>query len=265
MVDEKDAPGDAVGADKVSESLSIDPLEVEKFSALAEQWWDPDGEFKPLHKLNPTRLGFIRDRVSAHFGRSPLAPGPLSGLTLLDIGCGGGLLCEPLTRLGARVTGLDASARNIAIAGRHAADMGLEIDYRQASAEDQAAIGQRYDVVLAMEIVEHVADFGSFMAAGCGLVKPGGLLLAATLNRSPKAYLMAILGAEYLLRWLPRGTHDWRKFVRPSELASSLRLHGLSPVELTGVAYNPIADSWRLAPRDLDVNYMILAERRDGT
>lgn len=242
-------------------ALSVDPREIERFSALAEEWWDPEGKFKPLHRLNPIRLEFIRDRAMAHFGLTSAGAKPLAGLAVLDIGCGGGLLCEPLSRLGATMTGLDASARNIAVAGRHAADMDLRIDYRQSSAEDHATGRRRYDLVLAMEIVEHVADLGAFMAAGCSLVRPGGLMIASTLNRTPKAYLMAILGAEYLLRWLPRGTHDWRKFVRPSELTAQLRAQGLEGLELTGVAYNPLSDSWRLAARDLDVNYMILAQK----
>ena len=243
-----------------TESASVDPGEVAKFAAMAEEWWDPGGKFRPLHKLNPTRLRFIRDRIADRFGRDPLDERPLAGLTILDIGCGGGLLAEPLTRLGARVTGIDASERNLGVARSHAAQGGLDIDYRHATAEDLAAAGEAFDVVLNMEVVEHVADVAGFMAASARLVKPGGAMVVATLNRTPKSFLLAIVGAEYVLRWLPRGTHDWRRFPRPSELAAVLRDQGLEIEEMTGVVYNPLADRWRLA-RDLDVNYMLLAVR----
>jgi len=246
--------------DTIAQAGSVDPAEVARFAAMADAWWDPHGAFAPLHKLNPTRIAFIRDRVAAAFGRDPEAPQPLRALRLLDIGCGGGLLAEPMARLGATVVGLDASQRNTAIAARHAASEGLEIDYRCAAAEELAQAGERFDIVLAMEIVEHVAERDGFLAACASLTAPDGLLFVATLNRTAKAFLLAIVGAEYLLRWLPRGTHDWRKFVRPSELAAGLRPAGLDIVELTGVAYNPLADSWRLAA-DLDVNYMALARR----
>ncbi|MFQ6016936.1 MAG: bifunctional 2-polyprenyl-6-hydroxyphenol methylase/3-demethylubiquinol 3-O-methyltransferase UbiG [Kiloniellaceae bacterium] len=241
-----------------AKSASVDPAEVAKFSAMAEDWWDPAGKFRPLHKLNPARLRFIRDRIAARHQRDPLADGPLAGVTILDIGCGGGLLSEPLARLGARMTGIDASERNIGIARLHAADSGLEIDYRHTTAETLAAEGESFDVVLNMEVVEHVADVASFMEASASLVKPGGAMIVATLNRTPKAFLLAVVGAEYLLRWLPRGTHDWRRFLRPSELAAAMRPQGLEIEEITGVVYNPLTDSWRLS-RDLDVNYMILA------
>ncbi len=237
---------------------SVDPEEIAKFSALAEAWWDPDGEFRPLHQLNPVRLNFIGKNIAARHGRDPRAEQPLHGLTILDVGCGGGLLCEPLARLGARLTGIDASASNLRIARLHAAEGSLDIDYRHATAEDLAAGAERYDAVLAMEVVEHVADVTAFLEACAALVKPGGLMIAATLNRTAKAFLLAILGAEYLLRWLPRGTHDWNKFLRPSELAGQLRAHGLVVEEITGVLYNPLTASWRLG-RDLDVNYMVLA------
>ena len=237
---------------------SVDPEEVAKFSALAEEWWDPDGKFRPLHKLNPTRLAFIRDQVARHLGRDPLAERPLHGLSCLDIGCGGGLLAEPLSRLGAEVTGIDAAQRNIAIAGLHAEAAGLEIDYRHATAESLAGAGERFDVVLNMEVVEHVADLNAFLAASSALVKPGGAMVVATLNRTPKAFLLGILGAEYLLRWLPPGTHDWRRFVRPSELARALEEGGLKIEEMAGVSYNPLSDAWRLT-RDVEVNYMLFA------
>jgi 2-polyprenyl-6-hydroxyphenyl methylase/3-demethylubiquinone-9 3-methyltransferase len=241
------------------DAASIDAGEVAKFAAMAEAWWDPDGEFRPLHRFNPVRLGFIRDRLCAHFGRDPLSDRPLAGLKVLDVGCGGGLLSEPLTRLGAEVTGLDAAEENIKVAALHAEESGLKIDYRHGSVEALAESAARFDAVLNMEVVEHVAEVDSFLAASAALVRPGGVMVLATLNRTPKAFLLAIVGAEYLLRWLPRGTHDWRRFLKPSELARSLRRAGLEITELTGVAYNPLTDGWRLAPRDLDVNYMLVA------
>jgi 2-polyprenyl-6-hydroxyphenyl methylase/3-demethylubiquinone-9 3-methyltransferase len=246
-------------AESPSHSASVDPEEVAKFAALADDWWDPAGTFAPLHKLNPARLTFIRDRIAAHQGRDPLAERPLAGLRVLDIGCGGGLLCEPLTRLGAEVTGIDAAEPNVAAAARHAAEAGLDIDYRHTTAETLAAGGAHFDLVLNMEVVEHVADVKAFLQASAALVAPGGAMVLATLNRTPKSFAFAIVGAEYLLRWLPRGTHDWRKFLRPSELVAYLRAAGLETKELTGVAYNPLTGAWHLAARDLDVNYMIFA------
>lgn len=236
---------------------TIDPAEIEKFAAMAEAWWDPVGKFRPLHRLNPVRVQFIRDRAASHFGREAATPEPLTGLTLLDVGCGGGLLTEPMARLGATATGIDATGRNIEIARLHAAQTGTRITYLPCAAEDLVAQGQRFDIVLAMEIVEHVADVDAFLAALSRLVKPGGLLFMATMSRTAKSYLMAIVGAEYVLRWLPRGTHDWNRFIRPSELARGLRRHGLDIAELTGVTYNPLKDSFHLS-RDLDVNYMAL-------
>jgi 2-polyprenyl-6-hydroxyphenyl methylase / 3-demethylubiquinone-9 3-methyltransferase len=195
---------------------SIDPAEIAKFAAMAEAWWDPDGKFRPLHRLNPARLTYVRDSCAARFQRDAKGVRPLADLGLIDIGCGGGLLCEPLARLGARVTGIDAGERNIAIARNHAAESELQIDYREATAESLAAAGERFDVVLSMEVVEHVADPAGFLAACAALVAPGGLLIVATLNRTAKSFALAIVGAEYLLRWVPRGTHDWRRFLRPS-------------------------------------------------
>jgi 2-polyprenyl-6-hydroxyphenyl methylase / 3-demethylubiquinone-9 3-methyltransferase len=244
-----------------SRDSSVDPVEIAKFAAMAEAWWDPAGKFRPLHRLNPARLGYIRDSAALRFARDPLAARPLAGLRLVDIGCGGGLLCEPLTRLGARVTGIDAGGENIAIARAHAAESELAIDYRLSSAEALAESGERFDIVLVMEVVEHVADPASFTAACARLVAPGGLLIAATLNRTPKSFAFAILGAEYLLRWLPRGTHDWRRFMRPSELAALIRPHGLALAEAVGVVYSPLADKWRVVANDLDVNYMLRFER----
>ncbi|HET6161751.1 MAG TPA: bifunctional 2-polyprenyl-6-hydroxyphenol methylase/3-demethylubiquinol 3-O-methyltransferase UbiG [Dongiaceae bacterium] len=238
---------------------TVDSSEIAKFSAMAEAWWDPNGDFKPLHVLNPTRIGFIRDVAARHFVREP-GDAALDGLTLCEIGCGGGLLTEPMRRLGAEVTGVDPSARNIGIARSHAETSGLKITYLQCAAEDMVDRGERFDIVLAMEVVEHVANVDVFVASCAELVKPGGLMFVATLNRTAKAFALAIVGAEYVMRWLPRGTHDWRKFVKPSELAHPLRRAGFVIEQMTGVAYNPLADRWSLS-RDLDVNYMLAAKR----
>lgn len=246
---------------KVQDHTSVDPREIEKFSAIAAEWWDPAGKFKPLHQLNPTRLGYIRDHAARHFSKDPMANQPLSGLSILDIGCGGGLLSEPLCRLGADVTAIDAAEKNIKTASTHAAESGLKINYRHTTAEDLVAEKKTFDVVLNMEVIEHVADVNSFSQAACALVKEGGTMVASTLNRTPKSYLMAILGAEYVLRWLPRGTHDWQKFLRPSELAGLLRTQGMEISDISGVVYNPVNGSWRLSRRDLDVNYMIFATK----
>jgi 2-polyprenyl-6-hydroxyphenyl methylase/3-demethylubiquinone-9 3-methyltransferase len=240
---------------------TVDAAEIAKFTAMAEEWWDPAGKFRPLHQLNPARLGFIRDRIAGRSGRDPLAPSPLSGLTVLDIGCGGGLLTEPLCRLGAAMTGVDAAERNIEIARIHAEQMGLDIDYRFATAADLATEGLQYDAVVNMEVIEHVADVDVFIAETAALIKPGGLMLLSTLNRTAKSFALAIVGAEYILRWLPRGTHDWRRFVRPSELAASCRHAGLAVTELAGLRYDPFKDRWQIAPGDLDVNYMAVAEK----
>ena len=235
---------------------SVDEDEVAKFAALADEWWDPDGKFRPLHMLNPTRLEFIRDAVCRRFERDPLASAPLAGLRVLDIGCGGGLLTEPMARLGADVVGIDAAEESVRCAADHAARMGLTIDYRFLTAEALARAGERFDVVLNMEVVEHVADAGAFLEVSGELVRPGGITVLATLNRTMKAFALAIVGAEYVLRWLPRGTHDWRKFQRPSELAAGLRRGGVAIEEFMGLVYDPLKDRWRLAPRDIDVNYM---------
>lgn len=242
---------------------TVDEAETAKFAAMAEEWWDPKGKFAPLHKLNPVRLEFLRDRICDRFDRDPMGNRPLEGLRLADVGCGGGLLSEPMTRLGATVTGIDAGEKNIRIATAHAETVGVEIDYRCDTVEAMAARGEVYDVVLNMEVVEHVADVALFLEASAALVKPGGLMFVATLNRTIKAYGLAIVGAEYVLGWLPRGTHDWNKFVRPSELAAPLRRAGLEMTEITGVAYNPLKDKWSLAPKDLDVNYMAVAVRNE--
>ncbi|MBL8669409.1 MAG: bifunctional 2-polyprenyl-6-hydroxyphenol methylase/3-demethylubiquinol 3-O-methyltransferase UbiG [Alphaproteobacteria bacterium] len=239
---------------------SVDPAEIAKFSAMADAWWDPTGKFKPLHKLNPTRLAYIVERVTSHFGRDPRANRSLDGLRILDIGCGGGLISEPMARLGAKVTGIDASERNIAVASLHAARSGLQIEYRAATAEALAEAGEQFDLVLNLEVVEHVADVDSYMAACCTLVRPGGMTVVATLNRTVRSLLLAKIGAEYVLRWLPRGTHDWRRFLRPSELAATIRPHGLLVREIAGLSYDPFGDRFSIG-RDAAVNYMMMAVR----
>jgi 2-polyprenyl-6-hydroxyphenyl methylase/3-demethylubiquinone-9 3-methyltransferase len=241
-------------------AATIDQDEVARFSRMAEQWWDPRGPMAALHKFNPVRLGYIRDRAAAHFGRDTAKLGSLAGLRMLDIGCGGGILCEPLTRLGAAVVGADPSESNIAVAHRHAAQAGLSIDYRATSAEALQAAGERFDVVLAMEVVEHVTDVGLFIASAAAMVKPGGLMFVATLNRTLKSFALAIVGAEYILRWLPRGTHQWDKFVTPNELDIAITQGGLEMFDETGVIYNLLADRWQLGS-DMDVNYMVAAEK----
>lgn len=235
---------------------TIDAAEIARFSAIAAEWWDTSGKFRPLHKLNPIRLGYIRDTVCAHVGRDPLAPSPLAGLSLVDIGCGGGLLSEPLSRMGATVLGVDAAERNVKTAAAHAAETGASAQYRATTSEALVAEGAQFDVVLAMEVIEHVADVDLFVKSCAALVKPGGILFFATLNRTAKSFALGIVGAEYILRWLPRGTHDWRRFLRPSEFAAHLRTHGLAVKGLTGLTYAPFADEFRLNPKDLDVNYM---------
>ena len=245
---------------RVAEGPSVDRAEVERFSAMAEAWWDPFGTFAPLHKLNPVRVAYVRDKACARFGRDPTGDKPLKGLSVLDIGCGGGLLCEPMRRLGAKVVGIDASERNAAVAAAHARQSRLEIDYRASSVEALAAEGRHFDIVLNMEVVEHVADVGAFVAASLAVTKPEGMMVIATLNRTPQSFAFAIVGAEYVLRWLPRGTHDWRKFLRPSVLAAHLRVHGGEIRELAGVRYSPLTDRFSLGP-DLSVNYMALVER----
>jgi len=228
---------------------------------MAAQWWDPDGKFAPLHKFNPVRLAWIREQLVKHFARDPSSLRPFEGLRILDIGCGGGLVAEPMARMGARVVGVDASARNIEIARVHARQCGLDIDYRSGTAESLQAAGERFDAVLSLEVVEHVADPAAFLASCAALVAPGGAMMVATINRTPQAFALAIVGAEYVLRWLPRGTHRWSKFVRPSEVAAALRPTGLDLREFAGMSYNPLADRWRVG-RDLSVNYMAYASNR---
>lgn len=241
---------------------TIDPAEVAKFEAMAAEWWDPAGKFKPLHMLNPCRLDYIVTQIASQFGRDPKAPRPFEGLRLLDIGCGGGLLSEPMARLGATVVGADAAPKNIPVAQLHAEQSGLEIDYRNCAAEDLAAAGERFDVVLAMEIIEHVSDPQGFVDTCASLMKTGGLMFCSTLNRNPKSYVMAIFGAERVMRWLPVGTHDWSKFVTPDELYGLIRKAGLDPVDRKGMVFNPLGWSWSLSARDLSVNYVTASVKR---
>ena len=249
-----EAPRDAAAAS------SIDPEEVARFSAMAAEWWDPRGKFRPLHKFNPVRLAYIRERTVAHFGLDSGSIRPFEGLRFLDIGCGGGLLSEPMARLGATMVSADASEENIKTASVHAAEQGLDIDYRCTTAEALAEAGETFDVILNMEVIEHVADPMRFLADCAGMLKPGGLMFVATLNRTFKAHALAIVGAEYVLGWLPRGTHDWKKFITTNEMEEGIARAGLRLKELAGVSYNPLADKWSLG-RDTDVNYMALAER----
>jgi 2-polyprenyl-6-hydroxyphenyl methylase/3-demethylubiquinone-9 3-methyltransferase len=239
---------------------TIDAAEVEKFGGMAEQWWDPDGKFRPIHKFNPVRLAYIREHAIRHFGKDGGTRQPLTGLTVLDIGCGGGLLAEPLARLGATVTGIDAAERNIGVARLHAERSGLDIDYRATTAEALAESGAGFDIVLNMEVIEHVADVPLFARSCAALVAPGGLMVVATINRTARAYALAIFAAENILRWLPRGTHDWNKFLTPEEVTALLTRNGLRVTDETGVVYNPLRDQWRQAP-DMGVNYMLLAEK----
>lgn len=239
---------------------TVDAAEVDRFSRMAREWWSPEGKFKPLHKFNPVRLAYIRDTLAARFGRDANAAAPFAGLRILDIGCGGGLLCEPMARLGATVVGVDPSEVNIEVARLHAAQSGLSIDYRAATAEALAEAGEVFDVVLNMEVVEHVADVNLYMATTASLVRPGGVMFVATINRTLKALALAIVGAEYVLRWLPRGTHQYEKLVRPEELSAALSSAGMTIAETVGVFFNPLADRWERS-RDTSVNYMVLAEK----
>lgn len=235
---------------------TIDPQEVAKFEAMAAEWWDPNGKFKPLHMLNPCRLDYITSQIAAEFGRDLSAERPFEGLRLLDIGCGGGLLSEPMARLGATVVGADAAAGNLPVAQLHAEKSGLVIDYRHTTAESLAEAGEQFDVVLNMEVVEHVSDPLGYMTACQMLLKPGGLMIASTINRNPKSYMMAIVGAEVIMRWLPKGTHEWKKFITPDELYALIEKAGLSPVDRKGFVFNPVLWTWSLSTRDLSVNYV---------
>lgn len=235
---------------------TVDPSEISKFEAMAAEWWDPNGKFKPLHMLNPTRLDYITSQIAGEFDRELKAPRPFEGLRLLDIGCGGGLLCEPMARLGATVVGADAAARNIPVAQVHAEAQGLDIDYRHVTAEALVEQGEVFDAVLNMEVVEHVADPLAYLTACQNLLRPGGLQVCSTINRNPKSFAMAILGAEWVMRWLPKGTHDWSKFITPDELFELLKQSGMDPVDRKGFVFNPVTWSWSISPRDLSVNYV---------
>jgi 2-polyprenyl-6-hydroxyphenyl methylase/3-demethylubiquinone-9 3-methyltransferase len=248
----------------VERQASVDPREIEQFARLAARWWDPRGPMAPLHKLNPVRLAYVRDNAAEHFARDARKLGCLKALRMLDIGCGAGLLTEPLARLGAEMTGIDPATENIAAARAHAAETGVIVDYRDTTAEALAQAGEQFDVVLAMEVVEHVVDVPEFVATCASLVRPGGLFIAATLNRTLKSFALAIVGAEYVLRWLPRGTHQWDKFVTPEELEEAVEDAGLRVIAERGVIFNPLAGRWQLSS-DMDVNYMLVAARDGGT
>ena len=235
---------------------TVDPLEIAKFEAMAAEWWDPNGKFKPLHMLNPCRLDYINSQIAGEYDRDLSEPDAFKGLRILDIGCGGGLLSEPMARLGAEIIGVDAAERNIPVATAHAAQSGLNIDYRHTTAEAMAADGERFDVVINMEVVEHVADPLAYLTACQELLKPGGLHICSTLNRNPKSYVFAIIGAEHVMRWLPKGTHDWNKFITPDELFDLLSQSGMEPVDRQGFVFNPLTWAWRLSDRDLSVNYV---------
>lgn len=241
---------------------TVEAAEVAKFEAMAAEWWDPNGKFKPLHMLNPCRLDYITRQIAGEFDRDLTQEKPFAGLKILDIGCGGGLLSEPMARLGASVIGADAAARNIPVAKVHAEQSGLEIDYRHTTAEDLAAEGYKFDVVLNMEVVEHVADPALYLSACHVLLRDGGLHICSTINRNPKSFMMAIVGAEYVMRWLPKGTHEWHKFITPDELFNLLRGAGLDPVDRKGFVFNPVSWSWSLSDRDLSVNYVTASIRR---
>ena len=238
---------------------TVDPAEIAKFEAMAAEWWDLEGKFKPLHMLNPTRLDYITSQIAAEFDRNLSDDAPFAGLRILDIGCGGGLLCEPMARLGATVVGADAAERNIPVAQIHAEQSGLEIDYRFTTAEAMAAAGEHFDVVLNMEVVEHVADPLSYLTACQQLLKPGGLHICSTINRNPKSFAMAIVGAEYVMRWLPKGTHEWNKFITPEELFDLMTQAGLNPVDRKGFKFNFLQFTWSISASDLLVNYVTAA------
>lgn len=240
---------------------TIDPSEVAKFEAMAAEWWNPNGKFRPLHLMNPCRLDYITGQIAAEYGRDLTKPLPFAGLRILDIGCGGGLLSEPMARLGAEVVGADAAPRNIPVAQVHAQASGLSIDYRFTTAEDLAAAGEQFDVVLNMEVIEHVSDPLAYLTACHDLLKSGGIMLCSTLNRNPKSYLMAIIGAEWVMRWLPKGTHDWAKFITPDELYALINRAGLTPVDRKGMVFNPVSWGWSLSARDLSVNYVTTSRK----
>jgi len=254
---------------KFSDGSTIDAKDLQQFEALGEKWWDESGPMKPLHKLNPTRLDYLRRMACAHFGLDDRKIGALTGISALDIGCGGGLVTEPLCRMGATVTGVDAGPENIRVAKAHAKAAGLitkaeglTIDYQATTAEALAAAGKKYDLVTALEIVEHVADVPLFLQSCAALVKPGGMLIVSTLNRTPKSFMLGIVAAEYILRWLPTGTHNWKKFLKPSEIATPLARSGLKVTDVRGLVYNPLTRQFSLSADDLDVNYFLTAVKK---
>ncbi|PIT69454.1 bifunctional 2-polyprenyl-6-hydroxyphenol methylase/3-demethylubiquinol 3-O-methyltransferase UbiG [Bartonella tribocorum] len=239
---------------------TVDQNEIDHFSRIATEWWNPQGKFRPLHQFNPTRLAYIREKICLEFNRDPASLMPFDNLKILDIGCGGGLLCEPMARLGAMVVGVDAAQTNIEVAKVHAAQSNLSIDYRTTTAEALADEGEKFDIILNMEVVEHVADVNLFIKATAKMLKPQGLMFVATLNRTWKAWGLAIVGAEYILRWLPKGTHDYKKFLKPRELKDFLSKNALTVIDEIGITYNPLNDSWNRS-KDMDVNYLLLAKR----
>ncbi|PRY93031.1 3-demethylubiquinone-9 3-methyltransferase [Hasllibacter halocynthiae] len=249
-------------ADAARATDTIDPGEVEKFQAMADEWWDPQGKFKPLHMMNPVRLSYVTEQIAAQHGRDLKSDRPFDGLRILDIGCGGGLLSEPMARLGADVVGADAAERNIPVARIHAEASGLDIDYRHTTAEALAEAGERFDAILNMEVVEHVADPQGYLRACHDLMRPGAVMCTSTLNRNPKSFAFGIVGAEWVMRWLPKGTHEWRKFITPDELFAMLREAGLEPVDRTGFVFDFVRWSWSTSDRDLSVNYVTAAVRR---
>ncbi|MFC3050625.1 bifunctional 2-polyprenyl-6-hydroxyphenol methylase/3-demethylubiquinol 3-O-methyltransferase UbiG [Kordiimonas pumila] len=254
-IDQKTTKKDAAAG------ITVDENEVAFFARIADSWWDPHGPFRPLHILNPTRLGYIREQVESHFGAPKDSTTPYKGLRFLDIGCGGGLVSEPVARLGADMVSVDASEKNIKTASLHAANAGLKIDFRNTTAESLVDLGEQFDVIINMEVVEHVADVDAFLTACAALLKPGGLMLMSTINRTVKAYLFAIIGAEHVLRWLPVGAHDWNKFLKPAELANALKKTGLTHTAPTGFVMNPLTQKWRLDDRDVAVNYAMAARK----
>jgi len=242
-----------------SPKAGVDESEVERFDALAQDWWNPQGPMAPLHRQGPARLAFLRRQLAPADKAATLRP--LEGMEILDLGCGGGLVAEPLARMGATVTGIDAAPEVLAVARVHAAETGLTIDYQEVQAEGLLRSGRRFDAVVSLEVIEHVPDPQAFVATASGLLRPQGTLVLSTLNRTPKSFAMAIVGAEYLLRWLPRGTHSWRRFLKPSEVGRLLRDEGLEIADLAGIVYNPLDRGWRLSDRDLDVNYILAARK----
>ncbi|WP_106746619.1 bifunctional 2-polyprenyl-6-hydroxyphenol methylase/3-demethylubiquinol 3-O-methyltransferase UbiG [Yoonia maritima] len=245
----------------MSATNTVDPSEIAKFEAMAAEWWDLNGKFKPLHMMNPVRLDYITRQIAAEFGRDLTEPKPFEGLRILDIGCGGGLLCEPMARLGATVVGADAAAGNIPVAMVHAEQSGLDIDYRHVTAEALADAGEQFDAVLNMEVVEHVADPLGYLTACQQLLKPGGIHICSTINRNPKSFAMAIVGAEWVMRWLPKGTHEWAKFITPDELFSLIKNAGMTPVDRKGFVFNFARFTWSISDRDLSVNYVTAATK----